>query len=178
MLLPMPQNQINLISLFELISITVYFEDLNILRSSNSLISVILDKFQANLPFETVFQCVLVLDSSAISSEIQNTINKLAEYGGITTSELYQKNFFTMFEKLTKNYKNWNSESFEPFLFAKLACRAGLASEEIIKIACFHCKNESDDKIKSLMLDVVLVCGKDSVYSQLLITDIIIPTSA
>ena len=178
MLSSLPPLSISISPILDLISALINTEETQILRGIHSLIALLLNKFEASLPMQSIFYLLLVLEASSIALEIQNTINSLAEYGGITIQELYQRNLDDLFPILTKNYKYWDNYSTEPLKFAKLACKAQICNEDILQIICFKCKRDADDNIKSAMLDIIDCCINDSSYSQIILEEIIILTAA
>lgn len=165
-------------SLITLISSVVSNDEALVLHSTHKLIALLLEKFQSSLPIEPIFQALLILDTSAITADIQSTINLLAANGGITIQELYLQNLALLLPKLIRNYKYWDDFSSEPARFARLLCRARWCSEEVIQIVGFNCKKEGNDMVKSWMLDVVEHCVNERIYSQILIEDVFISTAA
>ena len=165
-------------ALLALLTSLVTSDDALVLRASHGAISLLLDKFQSSLPMEPIFQILLVLDTSIISPEVQSTITSLANYGGITIQELYLQNLEILLPKLIRNYRYWDGNSPEPAKFARLVCRAEVCTAEIIEVACFTCKKEGESRVKVLMLEVVECCFRDSMYSQIVIEDAIIPTAS
>ncbi|OMJ68386.1 hypothetical protein SteCoe_34173 [Stentor coeruleus] len=171
-------EKIHLDPVISLISLLVQHHEAQVLNSIHNLINTLLDKFQASLPTQQIFSCLLILDSSIISSEIQSTLEKAAMYGGLSVQELYINNLHELLPKVIKNYKYWNNGLGDPALFTKLACRSAQGDERIISVACYNCRLEADDSLRNLMLDVIEACAFDCAYSQLLIEQVFIPTAA
>lgn len=171
-------EKIYLDPVFSLISTLVQHHEDLVLKSVHSLISALLDKFQASLPTQQIFSYLLILDSSNISSEIQQTLEKAAMFGGLSVQDLYINNLHEHLPKIIKNYQYWNSNLGNPALFTKLACRSAQSDERIVSVACYNCRLEAEDSLRNLMLDVIEVCAFDCAYSQLLIEQVFIPTAA
>jgi hypothetical protein len=178
MIVPLSPPSIQISPILNLISSLVTSEEVLILRSIHELLYTLLQKFQASFPIDRIFSCVLALDSSSISDEVQATIGLLASYAAVTVQELYSKYLYALMPGFLKNYKNWTSDCLELKTFVKIVCRAQITSKEAIEIVFFSCRADSNEKIKLLMLDIVDIYITDIDLSTAIIQNIIIPTAA
>lgn len=156
----------------------VEVDDPAILRQVHQVSNLLLQKFESQVALQDIFLILLTLDSSEISQEVQHTISKLAEYGGISVEELYSQNLSTLLPSFQSCYKSWYKMCPQVSLFTKLTSRTFYLTEDILQIIIFNSQIEIDTKVRSSMLSILISCIRDQSFSFQILTQVIIPTSA
>ncbi|CAG9330487.1 unnamed protein product [Blepharisma stoltei] len=138
----------------------------------------------------SLFHSLLLLENSSAQESVQKTMGILAEYCGLlSVSDLYATQLPTALPLLTRDYRNWDSDSKERSLFKSLIVKSGSAVSQyfdtIVEVMSVNSQREKDSEVRFTMLVILEnslnLSELDNYirsYCRKILESIIVPTAA